>query len=275
MKAERAKQQTSHEVTNRLPITLDRSSHTPLYMQLYKGLAHAIRRGDIDAGSKLPTEYELIQQLGVSRVVVRQAYDALVRDGLIIRERGRGTFVRATNYGVFMGKLFSYQEELAISGQSPETRVVGFQKELTPANLTMDPLVIGTDFVNPSDPSCWHIERVRRINETANVYQNTYLPASCLPGLDNYDFAKDSIYRTLTQRFGMRPTRSHRELYSEIADATSAAYLGVDPGTALLVLLNHTFDQRGRLVEVTYERYVGNTVSFEFDVDNGGLQRTA
>lgn len=258
-----------------LNIKLDRSSHTPLYIQLYKAFVRAIRRGDIDAGSKLPTEYELINSLGVSRVVVRQAYDALVRDGLIIRERGRGTFVRATNYGVFMGKLFSYQEELAISGQSPDTKVVGFTRELTPAKLTMDPLVTGTDFVNPSDPSCWHIERVRRINETANVYQDTFLPASCLPGLDNYDFAKDSLYRTLTQRFNMRPTRSHRELYSELANDVVAGYLGVRPGEALLVLLNHTFDQHNRLVEVTYERYAGNTVSFEFDVDSSGLQRTA
>lgn len=267
--------QSSRNGLDGLNISLDRSSHTPLYIQLYKAFARAIRRGEIDAGSKLPTEYELINGLGISRVVVRQAYDALVRDGLIIRERGRGTFVRATNYGVFMGKLFSYQEELAISGQSPDTKVVGFTRELTPAKLTMDPLVTGTDFVNPSDPSCWHIERVRRINETANVYQDTFLPASCLPGLDNYDFAKDSLYRTLTQRFNMRPTRSHRELYSELANDVVAGYLGVQPGEALLVLLNHTFDQHNRLVEVTYERYVGNTVSFEFDVDSSGLQRTA
>lgn len=267
--------QASRSGLDGLNISLDRSSHTPLYIQLYKAFVRAIRRGDIDAGSKLPTEYELINGLGVSRVVVRQAYDALVRDGLIIRERGRGTFVRATNYGVFMGKLFSYQEELAISGQSPDTKVVGFARELTPTKLTMDPLVGGTDFVNPSDPSCWHIQRVRRINETANVYQDTFLPASCLPGLDNYDFSTDSIYRTLTQRFNIRPTRSHRELYSELANDSIAGYLGVQPGAALLVLHNHTFDQHNRLIEVTYEHYVGNTVSFEFDVDSTGLQRSA
>lgn len=259
----------------RLPITLDRSSRTPLYVQLYECLARAIQRGDIEAGTKLPTEFELIQQLGVSRVVVRQAYDALVSDGLVIRERGRGTFVRATNYGVFMGKLFSYQEELALSGESPSTRMLLFRRELTPAKLTIDPLVVGTDFVNPSDPSCWHLERVRRINETSSVYQNTFLPAFCLPGLDAYNFDEDSLYRTLTQRYGMRPTRSHRELYSESANERVADLLNIEPGSALLVLINHTYDQNDRLVEVTYERYAGNSVSFQFDVSSSRIRRSA
>lgn len=252
----------------RVPITLDRSSRTPLYVQLYECLSKAIHRGDIEAGTKLPTEFELIKQLGVSRVVVRQAYDALVRDGLVIRERGRGTFVRASNYGVFMGKLFSYQEELALSGEEPSTRVLQFRRELTPAQLTIDPLVVGTDFVNAQDPSCWHIERVRSINETSNVYQDTYLPACCLPGLDAYDFGEDSLYHTLMTEYGMTPTRSHRHLYSELADERMARLLGVKPGSALLVLLNHTYDQEDRLIEVTTECYAGNSVSFEFDVSS-------
>ena len=255
-------------------ISIDRSSRTPLYMQLHDSLESAIRRGDLMPGAKLPTEHELIKELGVSRIVVRQAYDALVHDGLIVRERGRGTYVRATNYGVFMGKLFSYREELAISGQNPATRVLKFERILTPAELTIDPLLSGTTFVDPVDPTCWHLERIRRINERAHVHQDTYLPAGELPGLDEYDFAKDSLYHVLAQRYGKRPSHSHRELFAETATDRIAELLDVKPGSALLVLLNHTYDAEDELVEVTYERYAGNSVSFEFDVDEEGLRRS-
>lgn len=255
-------------------IKIDRSSRTPLYVQLHDSLERAIRRGELMPGAKLPTEHELIKELGVSRIVVRQAYDALVHDGLIVRERGRGTFVRATNYGVFMGKLFSYREELAISGQNPATRVLSFERVLTPAELTMDPLLANTAFVDPADPSCWHLERIRRINEQAYVHQDTFLPASDLPGLDEYDFARDSLYHVLAQRYGKRPTHSHRELFAENASEHIAELLGAEPGSALLVLLNHTYDMANELVEVTYERYAGNSVSFEFDVDEEGLRRS-
>ncbi|MGI6756214.1 MAG: GntR family transcriptional regulator [Atopobiaceae bacterium] len=255
-------------------IKIDRTSHKPLYLQLHNSFEQAIRKGVLMPGAKLPTEHELIEELGISRIVVRQAYDALVHEGLIVRERRRGTFVRATNYGVFIGKLFSYREELAISGENPATRVLRFERVLTPASLTMDPRLEGTAFVNPDDPTCWHLERIRRISEHAHVHQDTYLPAAELPGLDEHNFAQESLYQVLSQRYGRRPARSHRDLFAETADERIAQLLDTDPGAALLVLLNHTYDAKNHLVEITYERYAGHSVSFEFDVDEDGLLRS-
>ncbi len=66
----------------------------------------------------------MIDECQVSRQVVRQAYNELVQSGVVVRERGRGTFVKARNYGVFLNKLLSYQEEITRSGKIPKTVVL-------------------------------------------------------------------------------------------------------------------------------------------------------
>ena len=72
---------------------LDKSSNLPLYMQLRNTIAEKIKTGELKRGSPLPTEHELCSTYGISRFPVRQAMDALVKDGYLTRTRGRGTFV--------------------------------------------------------------------------------------------------------------------------------------------------------------------------------------
>jgi GntR family transcriptional regulator len=67
----------------------------PLYRQMDAILRDQIAGGQLQPGSRWPTEAELCLQYGVSRATVRQALGALERDGLIERTAGRGTFARA------------------------------------------------------------------------------------------------------------------------------------------------------------------------------------
>jgi DNA-binding GntR family transcriptional regulator len=68
----------------------------PLYRQIVKRLAADIAIGALKPNGQLPTENQLMERFGVSRATVRRAIDDLVRDGLICRHRGRGTFVADT-----------------------------------------------------------------------------------------------------------------------------------------------------------------------------------
>ena len=65
---------------------------TPVYKQLYHELRDALENGAFRDGRRVPTEAELRQQYGVSRHTVRQAFQALVAEGLVYRVPGRGTF---------------------------------------------------------------------------------------------------------------------------------------------------------------------------------------
>ena len=65
----------------------------PLYLKLRQILEHAIQNNILQHGEALPPERDLADQAGVSRVTVRKAVDDLVKDGLLVRRHGSGTFV--------------------------------------------------------------------------------------------------------------------------------------------------------------------------------------
>lgn len=66
----------------------------PAYLQLADDIRQRILDGDLQAGDKLPTEAELMADYGVSRIVVRNGVQALVSEGLVSTQRGKGMFVR-------------------------------------------------------------------------------------------------------------------------------------------------------------------------------------
>jgi len=74
-------------------MTNDRLSSQPLYIQLAERIEEKIIKGDFQIGDRLPTEYDMAAQFGVSRTVVREAMKALKEKGWIETRVGRGTFV--------------------------------------------------------------------------------------------------------------------------------------------------------------------------------------
>ena len=67
---------------------------TPLYQRIYNELLAAIRRHDYPADGRLPSETDLCARYGVSRITVKHALNLLRDEGVIVRQRGRGSYVR-------------------------------------------------------------------------------------------------------------------------------------------------------------------------------------
>src|SRR5579875_522286 len=74
-------------------MSLNNSSATPLYMQLKKYIEEDIRNGKYKMEEQLPTEPELCDMYNVSRVTVRRAITELVKEGVLQRLWGKGTYV--------------------------------------------------------------------------------------------------------------------------------------------------------------------------------------
>lgn len=134
-------------------IQIDRTSPLPLYKQLEDSIVRAIGDGELKAGDKLPTEEELADQFGLSRPVVRQAYGALVGAKLVVRERGRGSFVKELKTGPLTNSLLGFSQETLLSGHIPVTKVLAFEKSRLPERL-------GQMVENPWD-EWFYLERVR------------------------------------------------------------------------------------------------------------------
>ena len=72
---------------------INRDSALPLYYQLKEHIKEAIVSGHFKPNDRLPTEEQLCKIFSVSRPVVRQAYEELIKEGYIDRIKGSGTFV--------------------------------------------------------------------------------------------------------------------------------------------------------------------------------------
>jgi GntR family transcriptional regulator len=104
--------------------TISRESKLPLYTQLYDILRAKITLGEWQPGEMIPPENELIERHQISRTTVRQTLDMLVNEGLIYRQRGRGTFVAHPTVEQTLLRIVSFTDDMHQRGFEPSTEVL-------------------------------------------------------------------------------------------------------------------------------------------------------
>jgi GntR family transcriptional regulator len=98
---------------------------------LYDILRGRIQRGEWKIGEMIPPGPVLMEQYGVSRITVRQVLDRLVKEGLIYRQRGRGSFVAAPTLEQGLFRILSFTEDMRQRGLDPGTELIA--QEVIPA----------------------------------------------------------------------------------------------------------------------------------------------
>src|SRR5215470_6377933 len=102
-----------------LSLSISRGSPVPLHHQLRHGLQGQIERGTLRPGQQIPHERQYAEHLGISLAPVRQALLDLVRQGYLLRVRGKGTFVRDDKVVEKISLLGSFTESLRSQGLEP------------------------------------------------------------------------------------------------------------------------------------------------------------
>jgi DNA-binding GntR family transcriptional regulator len=105
-------------------MSLDPTSSVPLYVQIQDYLKKQIKQDAFHAGSRLPSERELSETLGVSRMTVRQALHALTHENVIFSQTGKGYYIRKPKIDQELGVLTSFSEEMNQRGVVPNSRVI-------------------------------------------------------------------------------------------------------------------------------------------------------
>lgn len=241
---------------------LDKTSPMPLYGQLRQKLLEAITSGRIPEGTKLPTEEELCEQLGISRTVARQAYGALIAEGYVERMRGKGTFVhRQDTRGRFIDEQLSFAKEMSILGKKHYTRLI--RQEWIAGDLTLAAkLNLGLT------ERCFYVKRMRYVEGKPFVLAENYIPESIFPGIEQYDLAENSLYDIFEKEYRVKVVRAKRVIGARIAEQEFAEFFGVECGAPVLYVTNVAVDQNDRPVDFSKEYLDGRTQKFEFGVVN-------
>lgn len=243
-------------------IVIDKCCKTPLYEQIKQSISDAIKSGILHGGDKLPTEEQMSERFGVSRVVTKQAYTDLLNEGKIVRMRSKGTFVKEQdNRGEYMEYLLSYEEEMLRLGKKPVTRLlcqkVVHQKELW--KLFPEPLF-------QTEGEYLYLKRVRFDDDTPFNITVNIVPLARTEGLSNKDFGKESLYQVLKTEYKIVPDHGVRSLSAVNASKTDAQYLKVPENRALMLCKSIVYDSQDNLIEVSYEYMDGQAHPFQFAV---------
>src|SRR6516225_11268955 len=120
-----------------------RNSPLPRYYQLKEIMRERVQSNEWKPGEHIPSERELSETYGISRMTARQAITDLVNEGLFYREQGKGTFVSERKITQQLIHLTGFTEDIRARGQKPGTKVLSAQMfpadEITTEKLRIDP----------------------------------------------------------------------------------------------------------------------------------------
>jgi len=239
---------------------IDKSSPVPYYYQLRQILEGTIRSGSVESDGQLPSEAALCEGYGVSRTVVRQALSDLEREGLIVRLKGKGSFVAQPKTPEYLVQsLTSLYEDVHARGQKLETRVLRLERE------PVSPVIADLLELDESE-SIVLLERLRIVDGEPWEVTTAHLPYSlCAPILE-LDMTERSLYETLERDLGLRLHRGTRSVEAGRANKAIARHLGIPAGAAVLILKGTTFLEDGRPVEHFVGIHRGDRSRFEVEL---------
>jgi GntR family transcriptional regulator len=212
-----------------IPETIDRDSKLPFYQQLYEILRGKIQRGEWQPGDLIPTESELIDSFQVSRNTVRQVLDMLVNEGLIYRQRGRGSFVSHPTLEQSMMRIISFTEDMRQRGFIPGTKVLS--AELPP--VTED---IAKKLNLPTGEQLACLRRLRLADGEPMSIEESYLVHSYCPGVLQHDYAQQPLREILEKDYGIRITSAKQVIQAIPASEELASLLEINPANPLLFI---------------------------------------
>ncbi|HEY64554.1 MAG TPA: GntR family transcriptional regulator [Caldilineae bacterium] len=229
---------------------VERNHPLPLYYQLMQELRSRIEQGEWKPGDLFPSERELCQAYGVSRMTVRQALAELVNEGLLRRDQGRGTFVAKPKIRKRLSRLTSFTEEMRSRGKQAGARVL--RLEMVPARPRI------ADFLEiDAERPIALIERLRLADGEPIGIECSYLSFKGCEAVLREDLTR-SLYEILSKRFGVIPTRAQEEIEVGTCNPREAQILGIQPGDPVMLIRRRTLDQNGRPFEFVESVYRGD-----------------
>ena len=228
------------------------SSRIPLYYQLENVLREKITSGAFEAGERLPTESDLIEQYGVSRITVRQALQALDEEGLIERQQGRGTFVsnRKSRKKRFAGTihLTGSLDELIEMGMDTPVKVLEMNRvEADQHEAESLAIKVGTPI--------YRLKRLRLNEGKPFGLIINYLPDEIGSALTMAELSSGALLHTMETKLGLNLDNAIQQIHAELADPYVAKLLDVRVGTALLSIERTVYTNENKPVEFVHTLY--------------------
>ncbi len=232
-----------------------KASPLPRYYQLREIIREKITSNQWIEGEPIPSERELGEQYGLSRMTVRQSIMELVKEGFLYREQGRGTFVARPKITQQLTRLTSFTEDIQAREQRPATKVL--IKEMCEA----DGSTAAQLRVRPGQ-LLFRVQRLRFANDAPLALETSLINFIGCEKLLEEDLEHDSLYQLLETKYGVPPLEAEQEIEAGLAHEDEAGKLKIILGGPVLLIRRTTYTERNQPFEFATSIYRGDKYRF-------------
>ncbi|WP_026394041.1 GntR family transcriptional regulator [Acetobacterium malicum] len=238
-----------------------RKNPKPLYVQLEELIRNKIEGGQWKPHTAIPSESELNKMFGVSRMTIRSACSQLVRDGLLYRVPGKGTFVADAKIETESLAYMGFREQLERMGYEISTAVLGIETVAAEGRISRR-------LTCPEGTPIIQIRRLRFLKGQPLSLHYSYIPVALCANLDNDILEREQLCVLLEQQRGLKPLRVIETLESATATEMESTLFEVEPGYPLLVLEDVLYDQQDTPYEYSKVVFRGDKIKLKFEYKN-------
>jgi len=234
---------------------IDRNSPVPLYYQLSEILLNQITEGEIKPGNAIPTERELIQIYGISRITVRRAIQELEKRGYVRREQGRGTFVAPPRIQRGVARLTSFSKEITARGMKPASRLLALRQKPATGRVARQLRVEEGRLI-------WFVERLRLADSEPIALNLSYLRLPADVALTVSELEEEVSLWKLLEKKGIALAEADKTIEAIAADEWQADLLQVKENAPLLLVEGIVYSGDGTPIE--FSQVIGRADRYKY-----------
>ncbi|PBB06362.1 GntR family transcriptional regulator [Salimicrobium humidisoli] len=205
---------------------LNKESPLPMYYQIEEDLKRKIESGIYNYGEAIPSERELSETYEVSRMTVRQAILNMVRNRILYREKGRGTFVAEEKFEQPLQGVTSFSEDMKRRGLTPHNELLIFERQ--------DPDETTKDLLQLKEEEVYYLKRIRYADDEPMAIEETFIPVHLFPELDADRLEGVSFYEYIETKTAHSIERARQTIEAGTAVFEEARPLSIEEGDAIL-----------------------------------------
>ena len=252
---------------DRVELALDHHSYVPYYQQIVEQIRELAKAGQVKEGETFWSETDVSRHLGISKMPVRQAYQKLRSEGLLIIEKGKRPVIGSGRLPWNFQELRGFSEEMRRRGLLPSARVLS--KKIVKAKGEVAQALRLED-----GESVYSIKRLRLVNGDPVAVVTSYLPARLFPNIEKQNL--EELYAIFENVYKRKLNWAEESIGAVSALEDEATILETAPGSALLLIRETTYDSDRVAIEYSRsllrgDRYTASVIS----VRNRSLPATA
>ncbi len=233
---------------------INKKSPIPVYYQLKNLVLDKIKNGEYPEGSLIPSERDLGESLNISRMTVRQALNQLVSEGVLYREKGKGTYVSKSK--IVQRNIMSFSETVRKKGLVPSTNVLNFTRvaDRPDINEILD--------LNANDV-LYCVKRLRLANDLPIGIEEVYIPEKYCPDLEQHDL-KTSLYKLLKEVYSLSVSYMDSSVESAKPSKEEKKLLGLKDSIPVLRISSVSYNDAG--MKLLHQKDVYRSDEFSYNV---------